>query len=145
MGPGKQWRVSPAFKFATVYDSNVNREPSGQRDESVIFNIIPSVSLTRVGSKYGVLADYEMNYQAYTKDSSQQNGFNNRISDTMWYTGEKLTAKVYEGFGYMKTYATSEQSQRRTFVYNDANPEIIYNLTPKVSISSIYRNYFFHL
>ena len=42
-----------------------------------------------------------------------------------------------------KTYASSEQSERRNILTNDIQPEIAYRLTPKMSVSAVYRNYLF--
>lgn len=140
LGPEKLWRVSPGFKYSTAYDSNVNREPRGSEDHDIIMNFIPSIGLSRIGSKFGIVSDYEMKYKLYFLDSDQ-NGFDHIFNHSMWYESDKMTAKVKESFGYVKTYATSEQSERRTILFNDINPELIYNLTSKFSVSGLYQNY----
>jgi len=143
LGPEKLWRISPGFEHSTVFDSNVNREPRDHANHDVIMHFIPSVALSRIGSNFGILSDYEMDYQLYLRDSDQSS-FNHRLNHKMWYKSDRLTAKVSEKFGWVKTYATTEQSERRTVIFNELNPEVIYRLTSKTSASAIYRNYLFH-
>jgi hypothetical protein len=143
LGPEKLWRISPGLEYSTVFDSNVNRERRESADHDVIMHFTPSIALSRIGSNFGILSDYEMDYQLYLRDSDQSS-FNHRLNHKMWYKSDRLTAKVSEKFGWVKTYASSEQSERRSVIFNDVNPEVIYHLTSKTSASAIYRNYIFH-
>ncbi len=142
LGPEKLWRVTPGLKHSTVYDSNVNREPGHAADHDIIMNFTPSVALSRIGSYFGILSDYEMDYQLYLRDTSQSS-FNHRFNNKFWYKSDKLTTRMNHAFGYVKTYATSEQSERRTVLYNEVNPEVIYRVASKTSVSALYRNYIF--
>lgn len=143
LGPEKLWRITPGFKYSTMYHSNINREPHNNQDHDIIMQFVPSVGLSRIGSKFGVLSDYEMNYQLFLRDSDQTS-FNHRFKTKTWYESERLKLKLSENFGWAKTFATTEQSERRTVISNDVSPEAIYHLGSKVSISSIYQNYLFH-
>ena len=139
---GNNWRIVPGFRFLTQYDSNVNREPPGHRNEDIIFNYIPSIELKRTGSRYSLRTGYEMTFQEFLRDSNQ-NSFNHIVTTKFSYTGNRLKVKLDETFSHIRTYASSEQNKRRTVMINDVAPEIIYQLTPKFSVSSIYQNYVF--
>ncbi len=143
LGPEKLWRISPGFKYSTLYDSNVNREPHTKQDHDIIMQFIPSIALSRIGSKFGILSDYEMNYQLFLRDSDQTS-FNHRFNTKAWYESERLKVKLHESFGWVKTYATTEQTERRIVIFNKVNPEVSYRVTSKVSVSSIYENSIFH-
>jgi len=143
IGGDNIWRIVPGFKFMTQYDSNVNREPPGKRDEDIIFNYIPSIELKRTGSRYSLRTGYEMTFQEFLRDSDQ-NSFNHIVTTKFSYTGNRLKVKLDETFSHIRTYASSEQNERRTIMINDVAPEIIYQLTPKFSVSSIYQNYIFN-
>lgn len=139
LGRDKDWRLKPGFEFKTTYDSNVNREPNRSRNEDIIFNYTPSVELERKGTRFEVATGYQMNFQEFLRDSDQ-NSFNHIAFNRMKFTGEKLSASVVDNFGLVKAYASSEQSERRTIITNDARPEIAYRLSPKFSVSAVYRN-----
>lgn len=139
-GPNKEWWIRPGFEFKTAFDSNVNREPGGKTDSDVILSFIPSVELSRKGTYFGVESNYKMSYEQFLRDADQS-AFNHQFREWAYFTGEKLTIKVGEEFGWTRTYATSEQNERRAFVYNYVFPEVIYKITPKTSISALYGNY----
>ena len=141
VGTGKRniWRIMPGFEFKTLYDTNVNRESPHHRDEDIILNYTPSVDIKRSGSRYAFQTGYEMNFQEFLIES-EQNSFNHLFSTKFNYSGERLQVKLDESFSIVKTYASSEQDQRRIVMLNDINPEVIYKLTPKFSVSSLYRN-----
>lgn len=142
-GSEKLWRIRPTFDFETIYDSNVNRESPGHTNPDVIFNFTPSIQLTRQGTHFGVTGDYSPVYQQYVSDT-RQSAFNHAFGTQLWLTEEKLTAKFDESFKWTKAYATSEQSERRTIIYNDINPEVIYQLTSRFSASALYQSYLFN-
>lgn len=142
VGPEKKWQIHPGFKFQTTFDSNVNREAPHKRNEEIILSYIPSVTARRKGSKLDVAAGYEMSYQEFLRDADQSS-FNHVANTDIVYKGDKLTTKIDERFAFVTAYATNEQSERRTVLANDFRPEIIYRLTPKVSVSSVYRHYLF--
>lgn len=142
LGSDKLWRLRPGFEYKTTYDSNVNREPSGRRDHDIIFNYTPSFDLTRRGTRLGVDLGYVLDYEQFLRDSDQSH-FDHTFNLLTDYTGERLNVSIPEKFGFMEAYASSEQSERRPFFYNDIYPEIKYKITPKVSASVLYRNYLF--
>jgi len=137
LGEDKIWQVKPRFQFRTVFDSNVNREASGE-DEDVIFNINPGIALERKGSKLRVKADYDLNYQVYV-DDSDQNAFNHVFGTEVEYTGDKLNVLLSNDLGFVKTYASSESSERTSFDYDNLDLEVKYDITDKVSLAPIYR------
>lgn len=141
-GSDKTWQIHPAFEFQTTYDSNVNREPPGQRNEDIILRYIPSVEIIRKGSQLEALLGYEMNFEEYLRDSDQ-NAFNHIAKTSIKYTRHRLKTTLDERFSWIRAYPSSEQSERRTIMINEVNPEIQYRVTPKFSVSSIYRNYLF--
>ena len=143
MGPEKKWQIHPGFKFQTTFDSNVNREAPHKRDEEIILSYVPSVTVRRKGAKLDVSAGYEFNYEEFLRDADQSS-FNHIANTNIVYKGDKLTTKIDEQFARVTAYASSEQSERRTVLANDFRPEVIYRLTPKVSISSVYRHYIFN-
>jgi len=142
-GPDKTWRIKPGFEFKTVYDSNINREPPGQRNDDIILNYTPSVEVERKGSRFELGAGYAMNFQEFLKDNTQ-NSFNHTAHVQSKFTGNRLKAKFNDNFSLVRAFATSEQTKRRTVLINDVNPEVAYRLTKKFSIASIYRNYLFN-
>lgn len=142
LGPEKLWRVRMGFDFKTTYDSNVNREPPGNQDADVIFNFTPSIHLGRQGAHLGVDGSYLLSYEQYVVDTGQSS-FGHEFKTRLRLTGEKLTARFDESFKLTKAYATSEQSERRTILFNNINPEIIYQLAPRFSASALYGNYLF--
>jgi len=142
VGPNKLWRISPAYKQSVVYDSNINREPGEGSDQDIIFQFSPSVEISRIGDKFGVEAEYEMTYEAFVRDTDQ-NAFNHNVNLKTWYDSERLDVKIGERFGTGKTFASSEVADRTRVIFNDVNSEVIYKLTEKVSVSALYRNYYF--
>lgn len=141
-GSDKKWQIHPAFEFQTTYDSNINREPPGQRNEDIILRYIPSVEIIRKGSQLEALLGYEMNFEEYLRDSDQ-NAFNHIAKTSIKFHRHRLKTTLDETFSWIKAYASTEQSERRTILINNVNPEIKYRVTPKFSVSSIYRNYLF--
>lgn len=139
----KLWRIIPGFEFRPTYDSNVNREPPHQRNEDIIFHYIPSVDIRRKGTRLDVATGYQMDFQEYLRDPDQS-GFNHLAKTHARFTGNRLKVGVDERFGWLKAYASSEQSERRTILVNDFRPEISYRFTPKFSIATVYQNYLFH-
>lgn len=142
-GPDKLWRVRPSFDFKTVVDSNINREPSGDRDEDVIFQFIPAIDIVREGTKVRLRSGYELKYDVYVKDSDE-NAFNHKWKNNVELTGERVSLSVKDDLGLQKTYASSEQSERRTVLSNNLRTELKLEVTDKTSISGIYNNYVFH-
>lgn len=141
-GSDNTWQIHPGFEFRTTYDSNINREPPHKRDEDFILNYIPSVEISRRGSELEVLAGYEMNYQEFLRHSNQS-GFNHTAKTGIKYKRHKLKVNLDEAFTWAKAYASNEQSERRTILVNDIQPEIAYRVTPKFSFASLYQNYLF--
>ena len=70
-GSSKTWQIHPAFDFQTTYDSNINREPPGQRHDDLILRYIPSIEILRKGSELEILTGYEMNFEEYLRDSGR--------------------------------------------------------------------------
>ncbi len=138
-GPDKLWKIKPSFNTKVAFDSNVHREPGGQRDEDVIFSFMPAIDLERQGTRFGVKSGYKLDYQQYVKEDDES-GFNHYWRNSAQYTSDKAFAKIRENLSWQKTYATSEQSERRTLFTNDIGTEVGYNLTDKTSVSGIYNN-----
>ncbi len=136
------WRIVPGYKFVTQFDSNINREPPHQQNADIIFNYIPSVEINRTGTRYFFRTGYEMNFEEFLRNG-EQNSFNHAAKVKFGYTGSRFTVKMDEMFSHVNTYASSEDSKRRTIMLNELSPEVIYQLTPKVSVSSIYNNRLF--
>lgn|GEM_PF-3623649 len=141
-GSDKIFQVHPGFEFSTTYDSNINREPPGQRNDDIIFRYVPSIDLVHRGTQLQVTTGYEMSFDEYLKDADQS-GFNHVAKSLLNYSRRRLKATVDESFTWAKTYASNEQSERRTIVANNVSPEIAYRITPKFSLASLYRNYIF--
>lgn len=142
IGPAYDWQIRPRFDFTTTYDSNVNREPPGQRNEDVILNYTPSIEVLRHGNRYEVAAGYSLNFQEYLRDPDQ-NAFNHDAYTRLRHTTGKLTTSIDEHFSLAKTYASSEQAERREILTNDFGPEVAYRLSPKISVAAVYKNHLF--
>ena len=141
-GSDAEWQISPGFKFSTLYDSNINREPPGKRDEEIISAYSPLVEINRYGTRFGAEGSYELRFEEFLRDTSQSS-FNHIAGAQLRFTGTRLRAFVDERFQWVKTYATSEQSERRTIMIQDVNPHFDYRLTPKFSVGALYRNLVF--
>ena len=142
IGPGYTWQVLPSFEFNSVYESNVNREAPGQEDHDIILNYTPAIEIARHGNRYQLEAGYAMNFQEYLRDPDQ-NAFNHDAYTRLKHTTGKLTTTLEEEFSFAKTYASTEQSERRRILSNSVTPEIAYRLSDKFSVSAIYQNYLF--
>ena len=141
-GSDSLWRILPGFEFKTRYDSNINREPPHMRNEDLIFNYVPTIDLVRSGTRLEVRSGYEMKFQEYFKNP-KFNAFNHVLKSSVLYKGHRLQGKLKEDLGLIKSYASSEQLERRTILFGELRPELIYKLTPKFSVSAIYHNYLF--
>lgn len=141
-GSDKTWQIHPGFDFQTTYDSNIHREPPGQRDDDIILRYIPSIDVTRQGTELEILAGYQMSFEEFLREP-EESGFNHIAKSSIKYHKHRLKTTLDETFSWLKAYAGSEQSERRTVMINDVSPEITYRITPKFSLASIYQNYFF--
>ena len=88
------------------------------------------------------MSKYTFDFENYLKHS-EQNAFNHRVENSMEINGERLSLKVRDNFGSVKTIASSEQSERQRVVYNNVYVETPYKLTDKYSASAIYQNNLF--
>jgi len=141
-GSGKTWQIHPSFEFQTTYDSNIHREPPGQRNDDIILRYIPSIEVTHKGTQLEVMSGYEMTFEEFLREP-EESGFNHVAKSSIKYNRHRLKTTLDEKFSWVKAYASNEQSERRTIMANDVNPEITYRITPKFSLAAIYQNYFF--
>ena len=141
-GSARLWQIKPGFKFDSSFNSNINRERAGRRNEDIILSYAPSIKVRRQGTRVGVEGAYTFDFQQFLRDSDQSH-FDHTFDGRIKYTGNRLNASLGGSSAFVETYASSEQSERRTIWVNQVNPEFAYRLTPKVSASALYRtNYF---
>lgn len=138
-GPVQDWKLTPGFSYFTKYDSNIYRAPNGHRTDDVIMTYTPSLELSRQTDSFQMKSKYSMEFENYLKHSDQ-NAFNHRVDNNLSFTKGRFTFKAEDNFGDVKAYASSEQSERTRFVYNNLNSEVLARLTEKYSVSGIYRN-----
>ena len=141
-GSDRVWRIKPGFKFDSSFDTNINRERPGRRDEDIILTYAPSIKVMRHGTRVGVEGNYTFAFQQFLRDSDQSH-FDHTFDGRIKYTGNRLNATLGGNSAFVETYASSEQSERRSLWINGVSPEIAYRLTPKLSASALYRNHYF--
>ena len=139
----KSWRLLPGFEYKTTYDSNVNREQGGdkhKKDEDQIFHYIPSIAIIRKGTRFSVRSIYQLDVQEFLANANE-NTINHNISNSIQYVSPKVTAGIDYTFSYFKAAASDEITKRRTLINNEIQPKFEYQLTRRLNIAPLYRNY----
>lgn len=137
-----KWQFKPGLAFNTAYDSNVNRERSGERNEDIIFETRPSFKLLREGGIVSFTTGYELNYQKYLR-SKESNIFNHDGDVGLKIQLSRLKIMVDEAIEQKKTRASSEQSEKSTILTNSLKNEVGYDLTDSTNIAALYQNSIF--
>jgi hypothetical protein len=140
LGPLADWKVTPGFSYKTAYDSNIYREPNGYRNDDVIMKYAPSLEVARETQAFKMKSKYEMEFEEYLEHPEDNNSFNHRWENSLKLSRERLSFKADDKTGYVKTFASSEQTERERIIYNYLDTELAYKLTDKYSVSAIYRN-----
>lgn len=140
-GDEKLWRASAGFRYKAAYDSNVKRRRK-DRPSDVIFSYIPTVAISRTGAQFMVKGSYQMEFKHFLKEV-EGSSFNHWAAVEAKYTSEKATVTISDKFRRNDTRPSSEEATYRIVTSNDFNTELIYHLSPKVSVSAMYQNYIY--
>lgn len=130
-----KWRVLPGLAFNTSYDSNINREPGGERNEDIFFETRPSLRVKREGGVVKLDTKYDAGYERYVRDEQTPNIFSQKADLDLQVKFSRLKFLLDETFLRNKTYASSEQSERRTINVNRLGGEVVYDLTDRTAIA----------
>jgi len=141
LGDEKLWRIGGGLDFRTAYDNNVKRSRSDRKDD-VIFSYVPSIYLSRSGSRVNLTSTYGLEYEQFL-DGTSDDSFNHFVQNQLSYKDPKLSASIDHEFTYADTRYNTEVNERRTTLTNRVNTEIGYTLSKKFSASITYENYVF--
>lgn len=134
-----RWKFKPGLGFTSAFDSNVNREESSERDEDIIFETTPSLRIERQGGIIGISAGYLLNYQRFVR-SRQANIFNQDADIELKADFSRFRITTRESFRRRKSFASSEQTERRSFNVNDIKTEMVYDISSRVSGAFLHQN-----